>query len=104
MDGPARRHHRIHEHGGFTRSFLAETGARFAAFLDNALKTNPLKGEYFLPSVVSQLIAEDKAQVKVLHSRDKWYGVTYKEDKPVVVAAIAEKKRRRACTPTIWEV
>lgn len=49
---------------------------------------------------MSQLIAEDKAQVKVLHSRDKWYGVTYKEDKPVVVAAIAEK-RRRACTPTI---
>ena len=89
---------------GFTRSFLAETGARFAAFLDNALKTNPLKGEYFLPSVVSQLIAEDKAQVKVLHSRDKWYGVTYKEDKPVVVAAIAEKTAQGLYPDNLWEV
>ena len=89
---------------GFTLSFLAETGARFAAFLDNALKTNPLKGEYFLPSVVSQLIAEDKAQVKVLHSRDKWYGVTYKEDKPVVVAAIAEKTAQGLYPDNLWEV
>ena len=89
---------------GFTRSFLAETGARFAAFLDNALKTNPLKGEYFLPSVVSQLIAEEKAQVKVLHSRDKWYGVTYKEDKPVVVAAIAEKTAQGLYPDNLWEV
>ena len=89
---------------GFTRSFLAETGARFAAFLDNALKTNPLKGEYFLPSVVSQLIAEDKAQVNVLKSTDKWYGVTYKEDKPVVVAAIAEKTAQGLYPDNLWEV
>ncbi len=89
---------------GFTRSFLAEARARFAAFLDDALKTNPLKGEYFLPSVVSQLIAEGKARVKVLHSRDKWYGVTYKEDKPVVVAAIAEKTAHGLYPDNLWEV
>ncbi len=76
---------------GFTHSFLPEAKARFAAFLDDALQTNPLKGEYFLPSVVSQLVGEGKARVKVLHSPDKWYGVTYQDDKPVVVAAIAEK-------------
>ena len=56
------------------------------------MKTNPLKGEYFLPSVVSELLAEDKADVKVLKSLDKWYGVTYKEDKPVVVNAICKLK------------
>lgn len=89
---------------GFTKSFLGETQARFAAFLDDALKTNPLKGEYFLPSVVSQLIAEDKAQVKVLHSRDKWYGVTYKEDKPVVEQAIADMTAQGVYPDNLWEV
>ena len=53
--------------------------ARFPAFLDKALAENPLKGEYFLPGVVDQLIKEDKASVKVLQSQDRWYGVTYKE-------------------------
>ncbi|MEF9970218.1 MAG: sugar phosphate nucleotidyltransferase [Ruthenibacterium sp.] len=89
---------------GFNKSFIAETEKRFAAFLDGALKTNPLKGEYFLPSVVSQLIAEDKAQVKVLTSGDKWYGVTYKEDKPVVVAAIAAKTAEGMYPDNLWEV
>ena len=54
--------------------------------------------------MVSQLIAGDKAQVKVLHSRDKWYGVTYKEDKPVVVAAIAEKTAQGLYPDNLWEV
>ena len=89
---------------GFNKSFIAETEKRFAAFLDTSLKTNPLKGEYFLPSVVSQLIAEDKAQVKVLTSGDKWYGVTYKEDKPVVVAAIAAKTAEGMYPDNLWEV
>ena len=80
---------------GFTRSFLDEALARFPAFLDKTLAENPLKGEYFLPSVVSQLIGEGKARVKVLRSEDKWYGVTYREDKPTVVAAIAEKTTDR---------
>ena len=51
-----------------------------------------MKCEYYLPAVVSDLLAEDKAVVKVLESEDKWYGVTYKEDKPVVVAAIQALK------------
>ena len=77
---------------GFSASLLKELKERFPAFLDEAMKTNPLKGEYFLPSVVSELLAEDKADVKVLKSLDKWYGVTYKEDKPVVVNAICKLK------------
>ena len=89
---------------GFTPSFIDETKARFSAFLDKALAENPLKGEYFLPSVVSQLIAEDKATVQVLRSTDKWYGVTYKEDKPVVVAAIAEKTAAGLYPDKLWEV
>ena len=73
---------------GFTPSFAAESEARFPAFLDKALAENPMKGEYFLPSTVSALLAEDKATVKMLYSPDKWYGVTYAADKPVVVAAL----------------
>ncbi len=79
---------------GLGASFLAEAEARFSRFLAEELPQNPLKCEYFLPSVISQLIVEDKAQLKVLHSADKWYGVTYREDKPGVVAALAALTRQ----------
>ncbi len=89
---------------GFTRSFLDEALARFPAFLDKTLAVNPEKGEYFLPTVVSQLIDEGKARVKVLRSEDKWYGVTYREDKPTVVAAITEKTAAGLYPDRLWEV
>ena len=89
---------------GFNRSFLDEALARFPAFLDQTLAENPEKGEYFLPTVVSQLINEGKARVKVLRSADKWYGVTYREDKPTVVAAIAEKTASGLYPDQLWEV
>ena len=87
---------------GFTRSYLDEAEARFPAFLEETAKVNPLKGEYFLPSVVSQLLAEKKARVRVLESRDKWYGVTYKEDKPVIVAALAQMRRDGVYPENLW--
>ena len=88
---------------GFTRSFLDEAWARFPAFLDKALAENPAKAEYFLPTVVSQLIDEGKARVEVLRSEDKWYGVTYREDKPTVVNAIAEKTASGLYPGRLWE-
>ncbi|MCI9119997.1 MAG: NTP transferase domain-containing protein [Oscillibacter sp.] len=88
---------------GFTRSFLDEAWNRFPAFLDKALAENPAKAEYFLPTVVSQLIDEGKARVKVLRSEDKWYGVTYREDKPTVVNAIAEKTKAGLYPDRLWE-
>ena len=72
---------------GFQRSFVDEGEARFPEFLDRILAENPEKGEFYLPLLVSRLIGEGKAQVRVLPSEDKWYGVTYREDKPGVVAA-----------------
>ena len=77
---------------GFTASILRELRDRFPLFLEKNLQSNPMKCEYFLPSVVGELLAEDKAIVEVLKSMDKWYGVTYKEDKPVVVDAIRKLK------------
>ena len=88
---------------GFTRSFLDEAWKRLPAFLDKALAENPAKAEYFLPTVVSQLIEEGKARVKVLRSGDKWYGVTYREDKPAVVDAIAGKTKAGLYPDRLWE-
>ncbi len=88
---------------GFTRSFMDEALLRFPAFLDKALAENPAKGEYFLPSVVEQLIGGGKARVRVLLSEDKWYGVTYRDDKPAVVAAIAEKTKAGLYPDRLWE-
>ncbi len=87
---------------GFTRSFLDEALARFPAFLDRTLEENPEKGEYFLPSVVSQLIQEDKARVRVLRSHDRWYGVTYKEDKPNVIRAVADMTAAGLYPEDLW--
>ena len=89
---------------GFTRSFIDEALIRFPAFLDRTLAENPQKGEYFLPTVVSQLLEEHKAQVKVLRSTDKWYGVTYQQDKPVVVQAIADKTAAGLYPDNLWNV
>ena len=89
---------------GFTRSFMDEARARFPAFLDKTLAENPLKGEYFLPSVVTQLLDEHKARVKVLRSADKWYGVTYREDRPVVLKAIADMTASGLYPDNLWEV
>lgn len=88
---------------GFTESILGELKNRFAKFLDENLEKNPLKCEYFLPFVVDELLNEGKATVQVLKSLDKWYGVTYKEDKPVVVAAIQVLKDKGLYPEKLWE-
>ena len=75
---------------GYTPSFLEEVEARFPAFLERAISGNSAKAEFFLPVTVGTLLTEEKATVKVLHSADKWYGVTYAADKPMVVAALKE--------------
>ena len=88
---------------GFSKSILEEIKKGFPDFLDKGLKENPMKCEYFLPAVVSRLLAEERAAVAVLKSRDKWYGVTYKEDKPVVEAAIRRMKEDGLYPQHLWE-
>ncbi|WP_206460126.1 nucleotidyltransferase family protein [Anaerovorax sp. IOR16] len=88
---------------GFTLSMMKELENRFPAFLETALKNNPLKGEYFLPFVVDELIEEGKATVKVLKSSDKWQGVTYKEDKQNVVLALQLLKDKGVYPQDLWE-
>ena len=87
---------------GFNKSLLAELRDRFPAFLEEGLKTNPEKCEYFLPNVVGELLSEGKATVQVLPSEDRWYGVTYREDKPVVVRAIEAMKNKGDYPQILW--
>jgi len=87
---------------GFTPGFMSELERRFPLFLDSALKENPLKGEYFLPGVVDSLLKENKATVKVLHTPDKWYGVTYREDKPYVSAALIKMQEDGVYPEKMW--
>lgn len=78
---------------GFMPSFLEEATELFPKALDEILAKNPLKGEYFLPAIVQQMLTEGRATMKVLTSPDKWYGVTYAADKPVVVDALKKMTR-----------
>ena len=87
---------------GFTASLLSEGQRRFPSFLDRALAEDPMKGEYFLPSVVSALIEEGRARVRVLRSRDRWYGVTYQDDKPVVVQAVSDMTAKGLYPENLW--
>lgn len=87
---------------GFTESILEEIRSGFPAFLKKGLAENPMKCEYFLPSVVSDLLSAGKASVAVLESEDKWYGITYKEDKPAVTAAVQKLKDSGRYPERLW--
>lgn len=88
---------------GFEQNLMEELEKRFPAFLEENLAANPLKCEFFLPSAVQQLMEEGKAEVAVLKSEDRWYGVTYKEDKETVMKAIADFKAQGIYPAKLWE-
>ena len=81
----------------FSHSILPEMRARFTAFLDTLAVENPLKAEYYLPSVPDQLIREGKAQVRVLPVHERWYGVTYHDDLMHINEAM-----RKLCADVIY--
>jgi hypothetical protein len=74
---------------GFTLGMLAELGERFAQFLTEN-RDNILTAEYYLPVCVNQLLEENVTTVKVLRTQEKWFGVTYQEDKIRVKNAVQE--------------
>ena len=87
---------------GFTPSLLDELAVGFPKFLEEEVPANPAKKEYLLPTIVNQLLHEGKAQLKVLSSADRWYGVTYAADKPMVVAALKEKTESGLYPDGLW--
>ncbi|KGF09591.1 hypothetical protein HMPREF1635_01400 [Clostridiales bacterium S5-A14a] len=88
---------------GFTQSFMKAMIDNFPAFLEESLKTDPLKAEYFLPFIVDKMIVAGSARVKVLPSKDRWYGMTYKEDKPLVTAALQSMKDKGLYPDKLWK-
>lgn len=87
---------------GFTPGFTPTLEADFRRFFREDVPKNPEKAEFFLPFVVNDLLAQDKAQVTVLSSSDKWYGVTYKEDKETVVNAIRAMTESGVYPSPLW--
>ena len=88
---------------GFSTRVLDELWARMGAFLTEAMKTNPLKREYFLPFVVNEQLADKSASVQVLPCEETWYGVTYREDLASVKEAVARMKTEGIYTEELWK-
>ena len=80
--------------------FLAED---FKDFLAN-VEEGDLKKEYLLPNIVDKLLKEERVNVKVLETQDRWFGVTYKEDKETVQEAFRELIADGVYTEKLWEV
>ncbi len=87
---------------GFKPSIVREIQNRIVGYLNEKLPANPLKCEYFLPATVDSLLKEGKATVKVLPTREKWYGVTYHEDKAEVVAALKALAEQGKYPKSLW--
>ncbi len=87
---------------GLTPSFFDTAWKRFPAFLDKALEENPLKAEYMLPVAVQNDVDEGLATVKILHTGDRWYGMTYREDKEDVESAVRSMKDKGLYPEKLW--
>ncbi|MCC8137546.1 MAG: nucleotidyltransferase [Clostridiales bacterium] len=74
---------------GFTPDFMEELENGFIQFLDE-LDENAQKAEYLLPTIADRLLKEKRADITVLPSNDKWFGVTFREDVPIVRASILD--------------
>lgn len=75
---------------GLAPGFMEMLKAGFEEFFDNEVCKNPMKAEYLLPVYIGKLLREGKVAVKVLETQDKWFGVTYKEDREYVVENFKE--------------
>jgi NDP-sugar pyrophosphorylase family protein len=87
---------------GFKKSMMDIMVEGFPAFLDDAIANNPMKGEYLLPIKVGELLEAGAIKVNVLEATDKWYGVTYKEDKELVEKAFADMKAAGKYPEKLW--
>ncbi|MBR2876501.1 MAG: nucleotidyltransferase [Clostridia bacterium] len=86
----------------FPSSFINEIEKYFKEFLDDALVNNPLKSEFYLPFIVKDMLHENKCTVKVLETAAKWFGVTYKEDKPGVVESVNALVKNGVYPEILW--
>lgn len=88
---------------GFSPLLLKEIESRFPGFYQNAMKTNPLKAEFYLPNLVGDLLKEKKVSVKVLPSKDRWFGVTNPSDRPMVEKALKDLTQKGDYPDGLWK-
>ena len=88
---------------GFTPGFLDTVAADFPRFFREEVPLNPAKAEMFLPMTIGRLLSANACRVKVLRTADKWFGVTYAADKPVVVAALKAMTDRGLYPNKLWK-
>ena len=88
---------------GFHPAMMAEIESRFASFLRENLPKNPLKCEYFLPLIPHQLIREGKGRVRIMPTKEKWYGITYHDDLPVLQSAVRRMREMGQYPEKLWE-
>lgn len=88
---------------GFPARFTARLEQDFLRFFREDVPKNPLKSEFLLPFTVGNLLGSCSAEVSVLSSADKWYGVTYKEDKEQVVAGIRALTEQGVYPSPLWK-
>ena len=87
----------------FSHSILDEMKARFVDFLNTRAVENPMKAEYYLPSVPDALIREGKAKVHLLETAERWYGVTYHDDLAAVQAAMKKLREDGVYPEKLWD-
>ena len=87
---------------GFGAEYIETLKAGFIEALERILAENPMKGEYYIQTPINKQIADGSASYEVLTSSDKWFGVTYKEDKPDVVAKFAALKAEGFYPMQLW--
>ena len=85
---------------GFTPVLFDQLGKQFKAFLK--ARGQEEKSEFLVPRVVDGLVREKKAKVKVLSTKDQWFGVTYPEDKEKVKTAIQKLVDRKVYPESLW--
>ncbi len=85
---------------GFTESVFRQIRERFSSFLDTGI--HDPKAEFYIPTLVDQLIKEKEARVKVLHCNATWFGITYKEDKESAQKSILEKIENGDYPKKLW--
>lgn len=88
---------------GFPPEFMGDLERNFRVFLETEAKEKPLTAEYYLPFAVNDRIRAGGATVRMLHSDDRWFGVTYKADKPVVVEALRQMAEAGKYPAPLWK-
>ena len=88
---------------GFYPSIMNKVKNIFDSEIKDCIKTNPLKYEALLPNYVGKIVEANNGKVKVLTSKDSWFGVTYKEDKPFVVSKIQGFKDKGLYPENLWK-